>query len=97
MTAVHVVDNPAAHRFEADVGGQVAVLDYRRQGSMIDLAHTQVPPALEGQGVGSQLARAALDAARSEGLTVMASCSFVRAFIARHPEYQSLLAASERA
>lgn len=91
MTEVRVVDDPAAGRFEADVHGQVAYLEYRLAGDTIDLIHTEVPRALEGQGIGSRLVRTALDSARERGLKVIVSCGFVRAYIKRHPEYQPLV------
>ena len=53
--------------------------------------HTVVQPEHEGQGVGSALARAALDHAREKKMVVIPECEFVRAFIERHEEYQSLL------
>lgn len=64
----HVVDNPAADRFEVVLDDQVAgVAAYRRRGRTVALTHTVVEPRLEGQGVGSILARGALDAVRAEG------------------------------
>jgi len=51
-----------------------------------------VPRVLEGRGIGSKLVRATLDQVRSEGLKVVPRCSFVRAYMERHPEYADLLA-----
>lgn len=53
--------------------------------------HTIVQPEHEGQGVGSALARAALDHAREKKMIVIPECEFVRAFVERHEEYQTLL------
>lgn len=57
----------------------------------IVMTHTIVQPENEGQGVGSALARAALDHSRTKKMIVIPECAFVRAFIDRHPEYQDLL------
>ena len=46
---------------------------------------------MEGHGNGSALARAALDDARAQGLTVIPYCSFVRGYIEHHPEYRPLV------
>ena len=54
--------------------------------------HTEVPKRLEGRGIGSQLVAGALDIARAQGLTVVPRCSFVKAYIKRHPAYADLLA-----
>ena len=53
--------------------------------------HTEVPYALQGQGIASRLVRGALEAARAEGLKVVPRCSFVSAYIARHPEFGDLV------
>ncbi len=84
--------NPQAGRFEVEKDGRLAVLDYQLQGDRMIITHTGVPPALEGQGIGSRLARAALEHARMHGLKVTALCSFVAAYLQKHPEYQDLLA-----
>jgi len=51
----------------------------------------EVPLALEGKGIGNELAKAALDYARSEGLRVVPRCRFIAAYIKRHPQYQDLV------
>ena len=58
---------------------------------MITLVHTDVDPKWEGQGVGSELVRGALDDLRARGLKVRPLCPFVAAFIRRHPEYEDLV------
>ena len=87
-----VRDNRAEQEFTLDVGGTRAVAAYRRDGDAIVFTHTSVPGKIAGHGVGSRLIRAALDSARDRGLTVVAQCPFVAAYIDRHPEYRVLLA-----
>ena len=87
-----VTDNAGRSRFELAVEGHVAHADYAREPGRITFTHTIVPPALEGRGIGSRLVKAALAAARAEGLKVVPSCPFVRAYIERHAEEQDLLA-----
>jgi hypothetical protein len=88
--AVH--DNPALERFELEVDGHAAYLYYRLEPGVITLVHTEVPPALGGRGVGSTLARGALDAIRAKGLKVIAKCPFVAAYMGKHPEFNDLVA-----
>jgi predicted GNAT family acetyltransferase len=66
-------------------------LRYNIVGSHIILEHTEVDPALRGRGVAGSLAKAGLEYARANNLTVIPVCPFVIAFLARHPEYQALL------
>lgn len=86
-----VRDNPARHRFELDVEGETAFASYRRDGTVLTIMHTEVPKHLEGRGIGSRLVRGVLDIARAQGLTVVPRCSFVKAYIRRHPKDADLL------
>jgi predicted GNAT family acetyltransferase len=89
--AEEVRNNPALNRFELDVDGHTAVSYYRLSPGVITFTHTEVPPALEGHGVGSRLVRAALESARAQGLKVVARCPFVAAYMGKHPEFNDLL------
>lgn len=86
-----VRDNAARGRFELEVDGHVAVAVYELAGNVITFVHTVVPDALAGKGVGSKLARGALDQVRARGLRVVAQCPFIAAFIRKNGEYQDLL------
>ena len=87
-----VRNNEAEGRYELAVDGQLAIAAYdRREGALVFI-HTQVPEALEGQGVGSRLVKAALADARARNLKVVPLCEFVAAYIERHPLEQDLLA-----
>jgi len=86
-----VRDNAAHHRFELVVDRHLAFSEYTLDGDVMTFTHTIVPPSLEGQGVGSRLVEGALTQARARGLKVRPLCSFVRAYIGRHPEWQDLL------
>jgi len=93
-----VVDNPGAGRFELLVGADVAgYAGYRRTSSATSFTHTVIDPAFEGRGLGSVLARGALDATRAAGRDVLPYCPFIRAYIERHPEYLDLVPADRRA
>jgi predicted GNAT family acetyltransferase len=86
-----VRDNPALKRFELDLNGHTAVAYYQLSPGVITLTHTEVPPELSGHGIGSKLVRGALEAARQQGLKVVAKCPFVGAYMAKHPELNDLL------
>ena len=69
-----------------------AEVAYQRATNLIVFTHTEVPKEAEGQGVGSRLARAALDWARTEGVPVLPLCPFVAAYVRRHADdYGDLL------
>ncbi len=85
--------NPAAKRFEARVDGELAgFAEYIEMTGLVIFSHTEVFPAFEGTGVGSSLARFALDAVREDGSRkVQPLCPFIKSWIERHPDYQDLV------
>ena len=88
-----VTNNTAENRFELEKDGHLAILDYIRAGEhRIAYVHTEVPRAVEGQGLGTQLIEAALDFARENNLKVIPSCPFVAAYFQEHKEVRDLLA-----
>jgi hypothetical protein len=88
---LNVVMNPATSRFEASLGADVAFAEYRLHDGWIALPHTVVPPAFEGKGVGSMLAKAALGYAREHHLMVKPACPFMAGYIVKHPEWHDLV------
>lgn len=82
-----VKHNEAEHRYELETDHGLAVAVYRRQGDSAVFTHTEVPPEDEGKGIGARLVRAALDDTQRRGLKIVPACSFVVAFVRRHPEY----------
>ncbi|MCW3158280.1 GNAT family N-acetyltransferase [Micropruina sonneratiae] len=87
-----VTDNPAAKRFEAHLDGELAgIAEYQLTDELMVFTHTEVEPAFEGRGVGSALARTALDHLRTEGTRkALAVCPFIKGWIQRHPEYLAI-------
>jgi uncharacterized protein len=91
VSDVVVERQPDQSRFYTEVDGWEGELVYQQIGAVITFLHTLVADELEGQGVGSSLARAGLDYARQQGLQVVPSCPFVRGYIERHQEYAGLV------
>jgi uncharacterized protein len=89
MSTPVITDNPDARRFEAHLDGQLAgFADYQRTDELVVFTHTEVLTAFEGQGIGSAIARFALDQLQAEGThKVLPVCPFIKVWIQRHPEY----------
>lgn len=87
-----VAHHPAESRFEALVDGQRCVVDYLLHDGVAVMHHTYVPPALEGRGIAAALVQAALAHARQAGWRVRPTCSYIAAYMRRHPETADLLA-----
>jgi len=91
MTAV-VTDAPDLRRYEATVDGRLAGFAvYRDEGTSRVFLHTEVFPDFEGKGVGSALARGALDDLRASGRSLVALCPFVSDYVDRNPDYADLV------
>jgi len=90
---IDVVDAPDQHRFEArtEDGTVAGFAAYRLDDAHLLFTHTEVDDAYEGQGVGSQLVRGALDQLRDRDTSVRSECSFINSWIEKHPEYEPLL------
>jgi uncharacterized protein len=78
-------DNRAESRFELTRDGQTAILVYNRTPKSLVLVHTEVPPALRGHHLGEALVKAGVEAARAEGLSIIATCPFAREYLRKHP------------
>lgn len=87
-----VRDNAERARYEALVDGDVAgFAAYRDTAGTRVFTHTQVADDYEGQGIGSRLAKQALDDVRAQGKHIVARCPFISAWLKRHPDYQDLV------
>jgi len=79
-------------RFFAVVDGFQCVVDYELAGARMSVNHTRVPTQLEGRGIAAALVKQTLEWAKTQDLQVVPVCSYVSAYLQRHPEYQSLTA-----
>lgn len=85
-------DNTDRKRFETQVNGHTAFVEYIRAKNAIYLTHTEVPSQLEGQGVGSALIKSALEQIKREGEKVAPLCPFVAAYIKKHRDWIPMVA-----
>jgi predicted GNAT family acetyltransferase len=84
-----ITNNESTSRFEVAVGGGIGFLRYKIETDTILLLHVEVPPAARGYGVAAELSRAALEFAKTRGLRAIPVCSYVAAYVRRHPEYSA--------
>src|SRR5437867_4089548 len=88
---VIVEHNEPDKRFEAKLDGQLAVVEYQRRANTLLFTYIEVPSRFQGQGVAEKLAHYALEHARAHHLTVVPLCSYMAAYMRRHPEYKTLI------
>lgn len=84
-------NNTSRKRFEMNVNGSNAFIEYKLENGLLTLVHTEVPEALRGQGAGSAIILKTLEYARENHFTIKPLCSFVIAYIQRHPEWQEYM------
>ncbi|MET0382018.1 MAG: GNAT family N-acetyltransferase [Burkholderiaceae bacterium] len=82
----------ARNRFEAIVDGHLCTADYQLRGDVLWMMHTGVPETVGGRGVAARLVQAALDWAEGQGWRIEPACSYVAAYMRRHPQTLKLLA-----
>jgi uncharacterized protein len=95
--SVQVADHPERSRFEIRADGEIlGCAQYRLEDGAIAFLHTKTLRPFRGQGVAGQLIQSSLDSARERHLDVLPYCSFVREWIADHPDYADLVPAGQR-
>jgi uncharacterized protein len=89
---IRVEDNPARHRYEILVDGEVGgFADYRVRDDVVIITHSEIDPAHRGHGLGGRLAKDTLDTLRARGARVVPACPFFAKYVAEHPEYEDLV------
>ena len=93
MADVEVRKNDDARRYEAYIDGErVGFAEYQLTDQLVVFTHTEVEDRCEGLGVGSALAKAALDDVRAAGdRKVLPLCPFIKRWIAHHEDYRDLV------
>lgn len=92
MTQYELIDNTEEKRFEMRIGDHKAIIEYIAAKNKVYFTHTEVPKALEGKGIGSQIVASALAEIRDRKLELAPLCPFVASYIRRHSEWKDLLA-----
>jgi predicted GNAT family acetyltransferase len=88
MSEPTITNVPEQHRYEISVDGkQAGLAAYRDSGDQRDFHHTEIDKAFGGQGLATKLIAFALADTKAAGKQIVPSCSFVEAYVAKHPEY----------
>jgi predicted GNAT family acetyltransferase len=86
-------EGPSGGVYRITIDGHTAEMTYSKAGtSRIIIDHTSVPDALRGKGAGQALVRQAVEDARAAGIRIIPLCPFAKAQIAKHTEWQDVLA-----
>jgi hypothetical protein len=89
---IEVTRNDDALEYDVELNGTPAgLIRFTRDDNVITMVHTEIDPQFEGQGVGGELVKRALDDVRARGERVIPLCPFVSAYIDNHAEYADLV------
>lgn len=100
MDAAAQATPPITHERDGDSGAFVMLRDGRRVGELlyatrgpgvVAVNHTEVDPSLRGSGAAKRLVEAVVAWARAENVKLVPRCSYVRAVLARTPDWQDVL------
>ncbi|MDR2955309.1 MAG: N-acetyltransferase [Prevotella sp.] len=92
MEVYELIDNTDAKQYEFHVATYIPKIEYIiTNNGEIYLTHTEVPIALEGQGIGSQLVEKTLYDIEKKGLRLIPLCPFVAGYIKKHPDWKHLV------
>lgn len=91
LIPLQVVKNEKTVRFELNVDGFIAFIDYKQDDTVIKLIHTEVPDELGGRGVAAALVEKTLVYLEEHGNVLFPYCPYVFAYIKKHPVWKRIV------
>lgn len=88
---IPLVNNEAEKRFEIEIDGSFAFINYKELDGKIALIHTETDPALAGQGAASAVVEKTLHYIKEHDQQVLPVCSYVFAILKKHPEWKHMV------
>ena len=86
-----ITNNTKLDRFETQINGEFAYVDYRFYKGDMALMHIFVPESGRGKGISGALAKFALEYIKEHKLNLMVYCPYIAKYIKEHPEYEVLI------
>ena len=88
---IPLVKNEEQKRFEIEIDGHFAFVDYKEFGSQIALVHTETEPELRGRGAAAAVVEKTLHYLEEENVKLLPFCPYVFAYIKKHPEWKRIV------
>lgn len=88
---IPLVKNEAKERFEIEVDGSFAFIDYKETTNQISLIHTEAEEALLGTGAAKAVVEKTLEYIKKEGKKLLPFCAYVFSYIKKNPEWKSIV------
>ena len=92
LTEKYIVTiNEPEERFEVELNGDMAYIDYRWYNKKLILLYVFVPIEHRGKGVSNVLIQYALEYAMSKEVKINIYCPYIAKYVRMHPEYANLV------
>ncbi len=88
---IPLVKNVAKKRFEIEIDGHYAFIDYKEPGDKIALIHTETDPELAGKGAAAAVVEKTLHYLDENNIELLPFCPYVFAYIKKHPEWKRIV------
>ncbi|WP_452221225.1 GNAT family N-acetyltransferase [Lacinutrix salivirga] len=88
---IPLVKNEDKKRFEIEIDGHFAFIDYKEYGSQIALVHTETDPELSGKGAAAAVVEKTLHYLEDNNIALLPFCPYVFAYIKKHPEWKRIV------
>lgn len=86
-----LVKNQESLRFELEVDGHIAFIEYEETEKIVKLIHTESPEVLAGRGAATALIEKTLVYLEENTYQLVPLCPLVFAYVKRHPEWKRLV------
>lgn len=83
--------NEEKNRFEIEIDGHYAYINYREFHDQMALVHTEADPELAGKGAAVAVVEKTLNYIEEQGMKVIPLCTYVFAYIKKHPEWKRVV------
>lgn len=88
---IPLVKNEDKQRFEIEINGHYAFIDYKELGDKIALIHTETDPELAGKGAATAVVEKTLQYLDERNIQLLPFCPYVFAYIKKHPEWKRIV------
>lgn len=78
-------------RFEIEVNGHYAFINYGEMKNSTALVHTEAEPQLQGTGAAEAVVEKTLQYLRERNQTILPYCPYIMNFIRKNPEWKALV------
>jgi predicted GNAT family acetyltransferase len=88
---IPLIKNEDKKRFEIDIEGHFAFIDYKTMGEDIALVHTETEPELRGKGAARAVVEKTLQYLDDHNVGLHPYCPYVFDYIKKHPEWKRIV------